>query len=64
MPETRYNSFASEAMKVKDARKPTFRNMWNIENKDDWKEFNNMIAINNNKQQISQERYEEAEKKE
>ena len=51
-------------MKVKDARKPTFRNMWNIENKDDWKEFNNMIAINNNKQQISQERYEEAEKKE
>ena len=42
--------------------------MWNLENKDGWKEFNNMIAENKNKQQIAQGRYEkgryeEAEKR-
>ena len=50
-------------IKVNDARKPTYRTVWNLENKDGWKEFNNMIAENKNKQQITQGRYVEAEKR-
>ena len=50
------------SIKVNDARKHTFRTMWNLKNKDGWKEFN-MIAENKNKQQITLGRHEEAEKR-
>ena len=60
--ETDHNTILM-TIKVNDARKPTYRTMWNLENKDGWKEFNNMIAENKNKQQITQGWYEEAEKR-
>ena len=60
--ETDHNTILI-TIKVNDARKPTYRTMWNLENKDEWKEFNNMIAENKNKQQITQGRYGEAEKR-
>ena len=57
--ETDHNTLLM-TIKVNDARKPTYRTVWNLKNKDGWKEFNNMIAENKNKQQITQGRYVEA----
>ena len=59
--ETDHNTIVM-SIRINDPRKPTFREKWNLKNKDGWTKFNKAILEAYNSNNILVNNYQEAEK--
>ena len=59
--ETDHNTITM-SIAINDPRKPTYREKWNLNNKEGWNQFNKTIQLEENKNNIKTGTYKEAEK--